>query len=191
MAEPAPEAAPSRNRPIDVAAGLGFNKWTSGLKIKGTAPTQFAWSIGAGYSFGDVFGAVSFRAGVLVMGTSLSEGTDPNKNTLGFTSFLVEPAVRLRLVDRRLYLTGALGLGALSVSGVKPTSVVLDPTQKVASVSGSIGTFEVRPALGLELHVTPGLVAFASAAISSGSKPQYFYQALARFEMMFGVAYLF
>ncbi|HVU49568.1 MAG TPA: outer membrane beta-barrel protein, partial [Polyangia bacterium] len=189
MSEPAPEAAAGKNRPVDVAVGLGIDKWTSGFK--GTASAQFGWSVGGGYTFGDVFGGVSFRLGALVTGTSLEEGASPNKNTLTFTSFLVEPTVRLRLVDRRLYLTGALGLGGLSVGGVKPTSVVLDPTQKVAGVSGAIGTFEVRPAIGLQLHVTPGLVVWASPAISSGAKPQYFYQTLGRFELMFGAAYLF
>lgn len=185
---PAP-VEPSENRPIDFNAAFGLNSFSSGLNIKGSAPAQFAFGLGAGYAFGDVFGGFSFRAGLLVTHTTLDEGTGPTKNTLGFTSFLVEPSARFRLVDRRLYLTGALGLGALSVSGVKTTSVVLDPTKKIASISGSIGAFEVRPAIGLQLHVTPGVVLFTSAAISSAAKPQYFYQSIARFELMFGAAY--
>jgi len=188
--EPAPEA-PGQNRPIDVAFGLGINKWTSGLNIKGSAPTQFAWSVGGGFTFGDVFAGASFRAGLFIEHSSLDEGSGATKNTLGFTSFLLEPSVRLRLVDRRLYFTGALGIGGLSVSGLKTTSVVLDPKVKVASISGSIGAFELRPAIGLQLHITPGLVVFTSGAVSTAAKPQYFYQSLGRVELLFGAAYLF
>jgi hypothetical protein len=189
-AEPA-AVTPGKNRPIDVAVGLGINKWTSGLNIKGSAPTQFAWSVGGGFTFGDVFAGASFRAGLLITHSTLDEGTGPTKNTLGFTSFLVEPSVRLRLVDHRLYFTGALGIGGLSISGLRTTSVVLDPKVAVKSISGSIGAFELRPAIGLQLHITDGLVLFTSAAVSTAAKPQYFYQSLGRFELLFGPAYLF
>ena len=193
MTEPAP--SPGENRPVDLAVGLGFEKWTSGLNIKGNAPTQFGFTLGGGYTFGDVFGAASFRLGALLGRTSLQEGAGSTANTLTFWSFLLEPALRVRLVDHRLYLGAALGIGGLSVGGVKsmPLSVVLDPSIKPgsASVSGSIGAFELRPALSLQVHVTSGLVGFVSPAFSFGSKPDHFYKSLDRFEMMFGVAYLF
>jgi hypothetical protein len=188
MAE-APPPPPSENRPLDFWLGFGLNNWTSGLNIKGSAPVQFAWDLGAGYTFGNVFGGASFRLGVLLGHTSLDEGAGTTKNTIGFTSFLVEPTLRLRLADHRLYLAGSLGIGGQSVSNVKPTSVVLDPKQKVMMVNGSIGAFELRPALSLQLHITPGLVAFMSPAISTSPKPQYFYQSLGRFELIFGLAY--
>jgi hypothetical protein len=193
LTEPAPST--NENRPIDLFFGLGFEKWTSGLNIKGNAPTQFGFDFGGGFTFGDVFGAASFRLGALIGRTSLQEGAGSTANTLTFWSILVEPSLRLRLVDHRLYLGAGLGIGGLSVGGVKalPPSVVLDPSIKggSVSVSGSIGAFELRPALSLQVHITPGLVGFVSPALSFGSKPDHFYKSLDRFEMMFGAAYLF
>jgi hypothetical protein len=188
---PLPEApvAAAANRPLDMSLGLGFATWTSGLNIKGSAPAQFALDLGAGYTFGsDVFGGFSFRLGLLFGRTTLDEGSGATKNTITFTSFLVEPSVRVRLVDHRLYLTGAVGLGGQSIGGVRPTSVVLDPKYVLqgVKVNGSLGAFESRVAIGLQFHIVPALFVFASPAVSNSPKPQYFYQALGRFEMMFG-----
>jgi hypothetical protein len=187
-----PAPAAGKNRPIDVAVGIGFDKWTSGLNIKGGAPAQFAFALGAGYTLGgDVFGASSFRLGAYFDTTTLQEGSGTGANKLSFTSLLAEPSVRLRLVDRRLYLTGGLGLGALFIGGVKATSVVVAPNQIVANINpGAITTFSLRPALALQVHFTPGLVGFVSPALSYAVKPKAFYQALDRVELMFGLAYL-
>jgi hypothetical protein len=194
MAEAPPEET-GGNRPIDVWLGLGFDKWTSGLSIKGTAPAQLAWGLGGGYTFGDVFGGASFRLGVLFVRSTLDEGGTNNipKNTLSFTTLMVEPSVRLRLVTRRLYLTGGLGIGDTLVGGVKVSSVVVDPkiAQARPNITNPISSFTVRVGVGLQLHLTPGLVAFASPAILSGAKPANFYQTLGRFEMLFGAAYYF
>src|SRR5262249_11762262 len=97
MTEPeAPPSEPEQNRPIDVALGLGFAKWNSGFKIKETDPAQFVWALGAGYTLGDVYGGVSFRIGAMIEHTSQDEGSGLTKNTLSFTSLLVEPSVRIR-----------------------------------------------------------------------------------------------
>jgi hypothetical protein len=191
MSEP-PAPPASRNRPIDVAVGIGFDKWTSGLNIKGGAPAQFAFALGAGYTLGgDVFGASSFRLGAYFDTTTLQEGSGAGANKLSFTSLLAEPSVRIRLVDRRLYLTGGLGIGALFIGNVKATSVVVAPNQVVANINpGAITTFSLRPALALQLHFTSGLVGFVSPALSYAVKPKAFYQSLDRVELMFGLAYL-
>jgi len=188
-----PAAPPAGgDRPVDVAVGIGVDKWTSGLNIKGGAPAQFAFALAAGFTFGgDVFGSSSFRLGAYFDTTTLQEGTGSSANKLTFTSLLAEPSVRIRLVDRRLYLTGGLGIGALFIGGVKATSVVVVPGQIVSTVNpGAITTFSLRPAIALQVHLTSGLVAFLSPALSYGVKPKAFYQALDRVELMFGLAYL-
>ena len=111
---------------------------------------------------------------------------------MSFTSYLVEPSVRIRLVNRRLYLTGALGIGDMVIGGVRPASTVVDPhLAPGATVTTPISSFALRPAIGLQVHFTPRLLAFVSPAITSASKPAHFYKQLGRFDMMFGLAYLF
>jgi hypothetical protein len=194
-APPAAATPPLGNRPIDVWLGVGIAKWTSGFDIKTSAPAQFGLNLGGGYTFGDVYGSASFRVGALVATTSQSEGSGSTANTLTFTSLLVEPSLRVRLIDRQLYLQGALGVGDMLVSGVKVTSVVVDP--KVAAMSPApkitnpISSFEVRPAIALQYHFSPAFLAFVSPAIVVGAKPTNFYQSLGRFELMFGASYLF
>ena len=61
----------------------------------------------------------------------------------------------------------------------------------VADVSGTISTFELRPEVGLQVHLTPGLLAFMSPALSFVPKPTNFFDSLGRFELAFGLAYLF
>jgi len=192
MSEPPaqPPPAPGANAPWDLSAALGFDKWTSGLDIKGSAPAQAAFVFAAGYTFGgDIFGPASFHLGALLGLTSLGEGSGPTANKLSFTSLLAEPSVRIRLADRRLYLTGGLGIGVLAVGGVKTTSVVLAPDKNIKSVNGTLPAFELRPAVSLQLHLTPALTAFVSPALSFSPKPQYFFDSLGRVELMFGLAY--
>lgn len=193
--------APLENRPIDLHAEVGFAKWTSGFKIKNGVPSQLVWSVGGGYTFGDVFGAVSFRVGGLIERTTLDEnlpktsGTGTMSNTLSFTSFLVEPSLRVRLVERRFFVAASLGIGGTSIGGVQTSSVVIDPAAAMMGTiqvkGGNPGAFTLRPALALHLHITPGLVVTATPAFSLSPKPTNFYQALNRFEMLFGLAYLF
>jgi hypothetical protein len=198
--------APLENRPIDLHAEVGFAKWTSGFKIKNGVPSQLVWGVGGGYTFGDVFGAVSFRVGGLIERTTLDEnlpktssgpgsGTGTVSNTLSFMSFLVEPSLRVRLVERRLFLAAALGIGGTSIGGVQTASVVIDPAAATMGTiqikGGNPGAFTLRPALSAQLHILPALVATATPAFSLSPKPTNFYQALNRFEMLFGLAYLF
>jgi hypothetical protein len=193
--------APLENRPIDLHAEVGFAKWTSGFKIKNGVPSQLVWSVGGGYTFGDVFGAVTFRVGGLIERTTLEEnlpktsGTGTMSNTLSFTSFLVEPTLRVRLVERRFFVAASLGIGGTSIGGVQTSSVVIDPAAAMMGTlqvkGGNPGAFTLRPALALQLHITPGLVVTATPAFSLSPKPTNFYQALNRFEMLFGLAYLF
>jgi hypothetical protein len=185
-----PPASTNDNAPWDLSVALGLDAWTSGLNIKGSAPAQLAFSLGFGRTFGDVYGSSSFRVGALLHATSLDEGSGATANKVSFTSILVEPSLRIRLVDRRLYLTGGLGIGVLAIGGVKVTSVVLDPKSTVKNVNGTLSAFELRPAVGLQLHFSPRLLVFVSPALSFSPKPQYFYQTLGRFELMFGLAYL-
>jgi hypothetical protein len=191
---PPEPAAPGRNRHFDVAVGVGFNNFTSGLNIKGSAPAQGALNLGGGFVFGhDTWGPVSFRLGGLLTITSLKEGAGSTANELGFTSLLLEPSARFRLVDHRLYLTGGLGLGVLFISGVKSTSVVLAPLQmgKSYDVKGTQAGFELRPAATLHFHFADWIAAYASPALSFMPKKPNYQGTIGRFELTFGVAFLF
>jgi hypothetical protein len=191
---PASPEERGRNRRIDLYWGfLGLNDFTSGLNIKGNAPAQYAFSLGGGLTFGsDTYGPASFRLGALLTRTSLQEGAGTTANTLGFTSLLVEPSVRLRLVDHRLYLTGGLGIGALFISNVNSRSVVLatPPAGKSYDVNGTQAGFELRPAVTLQFLFKDWIGAFASPALAFTPKKQNYQGALGRFELMFGVSFL-
>jgi hypothetical protein len=191
---PAAPTVRGRNRRVDLYWGLlGFNNFTSGLNIKGSAPAQYAFSLGGGLTFGgDTYGPASFRLGALLTRTSLQEGAGSTANTLGFTSLLLEPSVRLRLADHRLYLTGALGIGALFISNVNSRSVVLatPPAGKSYDVNGTQAGLELRPAATLHFLFTDWIGAFASPALAFTPKKENYQGALGRFELMFGVAFM-
>jgi Tetratricopeptide repeat len=179
-----PPPAPSGNRPLDLAAALGFDAWTSGLQ--GKAQPSFAWNLAAGYTFGGDSGAASsFRLGAFLGYTFLSE----TASKVGFTSLLFEPSVRIRLSPGRLYLTGGLGIGVLAISGIKPGSSLLAPGQNLV-VSGAQGMLELRPSVGLQLHLSRAIVAFFQPAIAYSPKHAHFYEAIGRIEMMLGLAWL-
>jgi hypothetical protein len=191
LEEPAPAPAPptpGENRPVDLGLALGFDAWTSGFNAK-SVPAQAAVGFSGGYTFGgDVFGASSFRLGALVHTVSVK---DQDGNTLGFTSWLLEPSVRIRLADQRLYLTGGLGVGALAMSNIKPTSALLakPPGGGTYKINGTQGAFELRPAVGLQLHVTKLVVLSMTPALSYSPKKTNFYASEGRFELMFGLTF--
>ncbi|HEX4405410.1 MAG TPA: tetratricopeptide repeat protein [Polyangia bacterium] len=187
MSEPPPAASGSENRPWDLGVGMGFDAWASAEH--GSAQPSFGLDLAAGYAFGgDVTGPASFRLGVLYTYSFLSEP----KSKVSFNSFFVEPSVRLRLSDRRWYLVGALGVGRLGISNVKSGSTLLVPPPKstdTETVPSTVGAFALRPAVTLQLHLTDALVAFASPALSFSPKPEFFYAAIVRFELLFGLTY--
>jgi hypothetical protein len=186
----APPATTGRNRPVDLGFALGFDSWTSGFNAK-SVPAQASFTLAGGYTFGgDVFGSSSFRLGAMVHTVSVN---DQDGNSLGFTSWLLEPSVRLRLAGHRLYLTGGLGLGALAISNIHPTSALLaKPTGGgTYKISGTQAGFEMRPAVGLQLHLTPLVVLSVTPALSYSPKKTNFYAAEGRFELMFGLTFQF
>jgi hypothetical protein len=185
VAPPAP-LPPLRNRPLDFGLAMGLNAWTSGLR--GKVEPSFSLDFGAGYSLGNIYGPSSFRLGALLGLTSLKEPA----GKVNFTSLLVEPSVRVRLVDRRVYLTGALGIGALFISNIKSGSALLVPPPNMMSFQApsTITFFELRPAAGLQVHLTPAIVGSITPAISFSPKKNYFYENIGRFELLFGLSIL-
>jgi len=188
VTEPAPASAvPPPARRFDVGLGLGFDIWSSGLRAH--ADPSFALTIQGGYTFGSPLARVRFRLGVLLGYTFLKEsaGTDT------FTSFLLTPTLLVRLTPR-LRLGGDLGLGAVSISGMTPTStlLVVPKDGKMLSISGSgVARGVVRIGVGLVYDVLPRLSLFFWPAIASSPKTGNFYDALTRVELLFGAAYRF
>ncbi|HVZ75123.1 MAG TPA: tetratricopeptide repeat protein [Polyangia bacterium] len=184
--------APSdeKNRNVDLQFALGFDAFTSGVNVSGSVPPQLGLAFAGGYTFGDDSRGVRFRLGAFLGYTSLTEKVSSTSNKLGFTSALLEPSLRFRVVPRRVAITAGIGLGALSVSNLKPNSVLLQPG-KASSVSGSIGLFEARFAAGVQVNLTPAVILTATPALSVSPKHQTFYGTLGRFELLFGVGWLF
>lgn len=183
-----------RNRHFDIGVAFGFNSFTSGLNIKGSAPAQGAFNLGAGFTFGhDTWGGASFRLGALYTATSLKEGAGTTANELGFRSLLVEPSVKLRLLDHRLYLTGGLGIGVLFITDVNSRSVVLatPPSGKSYDVNGTQAGFALRPAATLQFLFADWIGVYASPALSFTPKKENYQGTIGRFELTFGVALLF
>jgi hypothetical protein len=184
--EPAavPAAPPARR--FDLGVGLGFDIWSSGLRAH--ADPSFAFTIQAGWTFGNPLSRVRFRLGALLGYTFLKEtsGTDT------FTSFLLAPTLVVRLTPR-LRLMADLGLGAVSISGMTPTSTLLIvPKDTKLTVTGAgVARGVVRIGVGLEYDLTARLSLFFWPAIASSPKTGNFYEQLTRVELLFGAAYRF
>jgi len=101
-------------------------------------------------------------------------------------SGLLVPGVVIR-ASPRLGFFGELGLGVLGVSGLKPSSALLDRTNMLR-INGTQGLFEIRPALGVTIRLTPALGLFGSAATNYSPRKANFYQAINRPELLLGVA---
>jgi hypothetical protein len=188
-AAPPPPPASGDNRPVDLAVALGLHAWTSGLRSH--ADPSFAFDVTGGYTFGDVYGSSSFRLGAFIGYSSLGERATPlaPQTRVSFTSLLLEPSVRIRLSDRRFYLSGGLGIGGLVISNLKPTSALF-PVGRVGMVNGAQGVLELRPAIALQWHLSPAVVVSLAPALSYSPKKPEYYAAIGRFEMMFGLTYL-
>jgi hypothetical protein len=139
--------------------------------------------VAAGYTFGHEPAApVRFRLGASFGYTFLKEAA--SRET--FVSLLLVPTIVVR-ASPRLRFFGELGVGVVGIGGLKPTSALLDHSMTLR-INGTQGLAEFRPALGLLLHLTPGLGLFASAAVDYSPKAAHFYQAISRTELLVGVA---
>jgi hypothetical protein len=82
---------------------------------------------------------------------------------------------------------GDLGIGVMSISGIKPTSALL--TSSMVNVSGAQAMSVVRIGVAGEYDLTPNVSVFLWPAYANSAKKQYFYQDIGRFEVLAGVAY--
>ena len=179
---PAPEPGPIETlRPIDLGVAIGIDGWSSG--VQGKADPSFAFMLAGGYSFGnDPQAPVRFRLGAHFGYTFLKEAS--SRET--FLAALLVPSLVVR-ASPRLGFFGELGLGVVGVSGLKQSSALLDHAN-LLKISGTQSLFEIRPALGLTVHLTPGVGVFASAATNYSPRKANFYQAINRPELLLGVA---
>jgi Tetratricopeptide repeat len=184
-AEPAQPAGPPRR--IDIGVGLGFDTWSSGLRA--AADPSFAFAIVSGYTFGQPTARFRFRLGGMFAETFLKE----TSNTDLFTSLLVDPMLVVRLTNK-LRLSGELGLGVVWISGMQPTSTLLivpKDGNKLNVKGAAVARGLLRLGVSLSYDVVPGLAVFFWPAVASSPKSGYFYDALARVEVLFGAAYRF
>ena len=171
-------------RPIDLGVGVGVDGWSSG--VQGKADPSFALQIAGGYTLGnDPAAAVRFRLGAAFGYTFLQEAT--TKDT--FLSLLVVPTVLISAAAR-VAVFGELGVGVVGISGIKPNSVLLDP-KLMLKITGTQSLFEIRPAVGLKIQLTPALGLFGALAIDYSPKGNHFYQPISRTELLVGAAMQF
>jgi hypothetical protein len=167
--------------PIDLGVAIGVDGWSSG--VQGKADASFAFLLAGGYTFGDEPRApVHFRLGGSFGYTFLKEAA--SRET--FLSVLAVPTLVIR-ASPRLGFFGELGVGVVGISGLKPTSALLDHTAML-NIKGTQSLLVVRPALGLMVYLTPGFGFFASAASNYSPKGTHFYHSINRPEILLGVA---
>jgi hypothetical protein len=177
---PQPSATPPPHR-IDLRAALGFDTWASGLQ-ENAAPS-FAFTLAGGYTFGDPAAQVRFRLGALFGYTFLKE-MDSKDN---FVSLLVDPTVVVRLMPK-MVLMGDFGVGVLSISGLTPTSALLN-SEMVSSVNGSQALAQIRIGAAGEYDLTRNVSVFLWPAYAHAFKKQFFYHDIGRFEVLAGVSF--
>ncbi|HLK93311.1 MAG TPA: tetratricopeptide repeat protein [Polyangia bacterium] len=173
----APTPPPHR---IDLRAAVGFDAWASGLQEN--AQPSFAFTLAGGYTFGAPSSQFRFRLGALFGYTFLKESS--GKDT--FTSFLIDPTLVVRVLPK-LTLMADLGLGVLSVSGLTKSSSLL--ATDMVTINGSQALGLVRVGAAAEYDLTQNVSVFLWPAYASSPKKQYFYQDIARFEVLAGFAY--
>ncbi|HVY39471.1 MAG TPA: tetratricopeptide repeat protein [Polyangia bacterium] len=182
---PASGAEPARR--IDVGVSLGFDTWSSGLRDK--ADPSFALAVDGGYTFGSPRADVRFRLGAIFSYTFLKE----TSWTESFLSFLIDPTVVIRVTDRAR-MSADLGLGSVTITGLKPTSTLLGtpPAGQMYKVNGAgVSRGVVRFGIAGEYDLMPGFSVFVWPAIASSAKSGNFYGTLTRLEVLFGAAYRF
>ncbi|HVV17123.1 MAG TPA: tetratricopeptide repeat protein [Polyangia bacterium] len=189
VAPTAAEGAPVFELPrrIDVGLSLGFDTWSSGLRNH--AEPSFAFAVDGGYTFGRPTASVRFRLGAIFSYTFLKE----TSSTESFLSFLIDPTVVIRVVDRAR-ISADLGLGSVTITGLKPTSTLLatPPPGQMLKVNGAgVSRGVVRFGVAGEYDVMSGLSVFVWPAIVTSAKSGNFYGSLTRLEVLFGAAYRF
>lgn len=158
------EAAPTPQQKIrrgEVGVAGGVNMWLVG--VPGGAQPSAGVSLQGGYAL-VAKSAVEFRLGGKVGYSYLVD----LPSTDHFLSVLLTPKVSLRLWKEKLYATIEVGVGALVVAGVKSGSVLLDPR---AASPGTLATFELRPAVGLEYRVLPAFSLYLAPAVIYSPAP--------------------
>jgi Tetratricopeptide repeat len=149
-------APPKRtDRRIDLGVAGGVNLWAVG--IPGGAQPSTNITITAGYTL--LFTQrIDLRLGVKLGYTYLADITSTDQ----FISVLIEPKLRIRLWQEKLFAFIDVGVGALIVSGVKSGSDLL--TAGAAS-PGTVAAFELRPGVGIEYRVVPRFGIYLSPAM--------------------------
>ena len=166
---------------IDLRAAIGFDTWSSGLQEN--AQPSFAFTLAGGYTFGNPASRVRFRLGALFGYTFLKE-TDSKDS---FASFLIDPTIVVRVASR-MVLMGDFGIGVLSISGITPTSTLLENPN--VSINGASQAFSlVRIGVAAEYDLTKSVSLFFWPAYANSAKKKNFYDNIGRFELLAGVTY--
>jgi hypothetical protein len=182
-----PAVADAGAHRIDVGLSLGFDTWSSGLRDK--ADPSFALAVDGGYTFGSPAARVRFRLGAIFSYTFLKE----TAATDTFLSFLIDPAVVVRVADRGR-VSADLGLGSVTITGLTPTSTLLatpKPGQAYKIDGAGVSRGVVRLGVAGEYDLMPGLSVFVWPGVASSGKSGNFYGSLTRVEVLFGAAYRF
>jgi hypothetical protein len=175
-----PAPRPSRRGDLSVSGGVEL--WALGLS--GTVGPAAGFTLGGGYAL-LVTERVEAGVGVKLGYTYLADVA----STDHFISLLLDPVARVRLWRERLYAFGELGVGALVISGLARRSALLEAH---AAPSGSLGAFELRPALGLEYRILPLFAVFVAPALVYSPTPSHFVSAsLLRFDLAVGASLRF
>jgi len=179
---PGPQGADVVRR-IDLRGALGTDVWSRGLN--GTADPSFAFTLGAGYTFGSPARRFRFRLGGIFGYTFLAANSDQSKVT--FVSFLIDPTLEVRIAPR-WHIYADLGLGFVALAGLKPGSTLLQPGQTLM-VNGAQSMGETRVGLAVEFRIRPDLGVYASTTAINSPKKEHFYEPISRVGLLAGVTY--
>jgi hypothetical protein len=172
-------AAPPPPRRIDLRAAVGFDTWSSGLQEN--AQPSFAFTLAAGYTFGNPASRVRFRLGALYGYTFLKEADSRDS----FSSFLIDPTIVVRGAPR-FTLMGDLGIGVLSIGGITANSALLESSSVTVKNPQLLSL--IRVGIAVEYELTKNVSLFFWPAYASSAKKENFYGNLGRFELLAGVA---
>jgi len=103
-----------------------------------------------------------------------------------FISLLVDPTVVVRLTPK-MVLMGDFGVGLMSISGLTPTSALLN--SEMVSINGAQALAQIRIGAAGEYDITRNVSVFLWPAYAHAFKKQYFYHDIGRFEVLAGVSF--